>query len=99
MKADKESKKTRYQLLLEMSEELGELEELENAPKIPDFYSHAWGWFLDLNSSRQSGFSSNPISYTEIDAYSRLMMIDMDRDDVEAIKIIDSVYLVEMSNS
>lgn len=97
MKADKDSKKTRYQLLLEMSREIGRIEELENSPTVDKFYQMHWEWFLDLNSTRQSGISMNPISYLEIDAYCRLMAVDMDRSDVDAIKLIDSVYLTIMN--
>ncbi|MBS7818817.1 MULTISPECIES: hypothetical protein [Wohlfahrtiimonas] len=79
-----------------MSENLGELEELKQAPLITQYYQHVWDWFLSLNQTRNTVMGRTPISYTEIAAFSSLMSIEMDRDDVEALRLIDSIYLDEM---
>jgi len=83
-------------MLLEMSENLGELEELKQAPLITQYYQHVWDWFLSLNQTRNTAMGWTPISYTEIAAFSSLMSIEMDRDDIEALRLIDSIYLDEM---
>lgn len=96
MKPNKNTKKTRYQLLLEMAENLGEIEELKHAPTVTRYYQHVWDWFLSLNQTRNTSLGFSPISYAEIAAFSSLMSIEMDRDEIEALRIIDSIYIDEM---
>ena len=66
------------------------IEDLEDIPEIPLYYRHVWDWFLDLNQSRNSGGS---LSYADIYAYFQVMGINADRDDVRALKILDSLYI------
>ncbi|WP_432805949.1 phage tail assembly chaperone [Ignatzschineria rhizosphaerae] len=65
---------------------------------MPLYYQHVWAWFIDLNQARSSGgFGVNPISYDSIDAYFRVMSIEATRDDIQALKILDSLYLEAIS--
>ncbi|WP_448786485.1 phage tail assembly chaperone [Brucella intermedia] len=62
-------------------------------PDFPDDLRHVWGWFLDLNARRSVGMSANPISYGEIDAYSRVHGISMLTWEVELICSLDNAIL------
>lgn len=67
-------------------------------PDCPDVLSHVWGWFCDLSSARRSGFGPEPIGYPEIEAYARLMRIEPDPFEVEAIRAIDRAVLATEAN-
>ena len=71
-----------------------ELEARLEIPPIPEEYEYAWGCFNDLQATRSSnGFSSNPISFLEMDAYIRLSGRVLLPHEVRAIKLIDSAFL------
>lgn len=40
-------------------------------PEFPNRLDYLWEWFLELNATRQSGMSANPISWSEIEAFSQ----------------------------
>lgn len=63
--------------------------ELEDLIELPNQLKEHWFWFLNLNSTRPSGFGFSAISYTEIKSYFDLMQIKVDVDDVEVIKMFD----------
>lgn len=48
---------------------------------------------MDLSSSRTAGFAANPISFAEILAYQELMKIDINAEELRAIKYLDMIYL------
>jgi hypothetical protein len=53
-----------------------------------------WRDFLELNDARTSnGYSLNAISYTEIDAWNRLMNKNISSEDIVIIKKLDSIFL------
>jgi hypothetical protein len=61
---------------------------------MPENYAHCWAWFGELSRTRSSnGFGQNPISYAEIDAWSRLTNIELTPLEVSAIMQLDSAYL------
>jgi hypothetical protein len=71
-----------------------EVEALLSLPDFPEEYTFAWSSFFDLNSSRGSnGFGSNPISYSEIDAYTRLTRKVLLPYEIAAIQILDNCFL------
>ena len=71
-----------------------ELEARLDVPPIPEEYEYAWACFSDLQMTRGSnGFSANPISFLEIDAYIRLSGRVLLPHEIRAIKLIDSAYL------
>jgi len=62
--------------------------------EIPDVASHIWEWFWRLSSCRSSGMNSpNPISFLEIDSFSRITGNIIRPEEVEAICTMDSAYL------
>ncbi len=58
-------------------------------PLFPEGGEHLWGCFADLCATRQIGLSANPITYTEIDAYSRSTHADLRAADVRLIRQMD----------
>ncbi len=71
-----------------------EFEARLHLPDFPDEYTFAWEAFFDLNQCRSSnGFGVNPISYTEIDAYTRLTGKVLLPYEINGINIIDSCFL------
>lgn len=63
-------------------------------PDFPEEYTFAWSSFFDLNNCRGSnGFGVNPISFSEIEAYTRLTGKVLLPYEINAINIIDSCFL------
>lgn len=61
---------------------------------MPEEFTFAWGSFIDLQATRGSnGFSSNPITYLEIEAYMRLSGRVLLPYEIRAIKVIDTAFL------
>jgi len=61
---------------------------------MPENYAYCLAWFDELSRTRSSnGFGQNPISYAEIDAWSRLTNIELTPLEVSAIMRLDSAYL------
>jgi hypothetical protein len=61
---------------------------------MPEEYSFAWSSFFDLQSTRSSnGFSANPISYLEMQAYLHLTGRVLLPYEIRAIKVIDTAFL------
>lgn len=59
---------------------------------------HIWEWFLELHSARGSnGFSSNPIEYTQIKAWSELTGASPEPWEIKAIKSMDNALLEELA--
>jgi hypothetical protein len=71
-----------------------EIEARLDLPPMPEEFTFAWGSFVDLQSTRGSnGFSSNPITYLEIEAYIRLSGRVLLPHEIRAIKVIDTAFL------
>lgn len=52
-----------------------------------------WAWFWILNSRRQSGMESNPISYLEIEAWKRATNTYVLPEEVDALIQMDTAYM------
>jgi len=66
-----------------------ELEELESIA-LPDVFSFVYEIYNDLNFSRTgNGFSFNPISYSEIYSYCKLLQLTLSVEEVKVIKLLD----------
>jgi len=67
--------------------------ELEGLPELPESAAYILQWFYDLSSTRTVGMALNPISFTEIDAWSRLTGNKPSIWEVSAIKQLDTAFL------
>lgn len=72
-------------------------QDLINPVDLPEFLTPLWQDFISLNQTRQSGMSAQPISYLEIDAYSRLMQKKFSKFDVITIKRLDALSMKEFN--
>lgn len=65
---------------------------LEREP--PDQVEYLWRWFGEISLARgSSGWGPLPISYMEIDAWSRLTSTVLEPWEVDAIRRLDMIYL------
>lgn len=69
-----------------------QLEELK-IPELPKSCTDVWKWFLALNSSRGSGLSVSPISYTDMKSYFDLIDIRPTEDEISLVKLLDNILL------
>ena len=68
--------------------------EYKSLPK-PENYAYCLAWFDELHRTRSSNVSGqNPISYSEIDAWSRLTNIELTPLEVSIIVGLDNAYLI-----
>lgn len=72
-------------------------QDLINPAELPSFLIPLWQDFLNLNLTRQAGMSINPITYTEIDAYSRLTNTKFSKFEVLVIKQLDALALKQFN--
>ena len=56
---------------------------------------HIWEWFLELSLARPVGYGPTPISFSEIEAYSRLMCVEITPWEVEQLRLIDRLAIKE----
>ncbi|MBN9335386.1 hypothetical protein [Devosia sp.] len=64
------------------------------AHKIPEGGQLAWGWFNALCRTRtNSGYSPNPLSYAEIEAFARLYRWPMEPRHIDMILALDRAWL------
>jgi hypothetical protein len=67
--------------------------QLEPVP-IPPTLEYLWLDFLELNDARTSnGYSMNPITFTELDAWNRLARKRITAQEISIIKQLDGVFL------
>ena len=67
-------------------------------PDIPAALAHIWEWFCDLHAARSgNGGGPNPISYSEIMAWSLLTGRAPAPRDVRAIMDIDAAFFSELA--
>ena len=68
-------------------------EQLEPVP-FPETLEYVWRDFLELNDARTSnGYTVNPISYLELDAWNRLMNKQVTAQEISIMKQLDSVFM------
>ncbi len=67
--------------------------ELVDEPRLPELCQRLWEWFGELAATRQNGFAANPISFMEIDAWSRLTRTRPALWEIKAIRALDAELL------
>ena len=69
-----------------------------DGPELPMAGERVWGIFLDLHATRGSnGFGANPISATEIEAWSRLRREPIRTFELDIIRNMDVAYLTAVA--
>lgn len=63
-------------------------------PRLPDGGELLWSWFCDLASTRSLHMAgANPVTVTEIEAYSRMMRMPMAPHHVSMLMAMDRAFL------
>lgn len=76
-----------------------ELKLAEQAP-CPDGLAHVWMMFLDLHRARSSnGFGANPISYSEMFAWSSMNGLAVTPYEIGALRQLDSAWMTEQEKA
>ncbi|MGA0564173.1 phage tail assembly chaperone [Ancylobacter sp. VNQ12] len=66
--------------------------------EIPDGAEHILGWFWDLSSARSHGFSGpNPLSLSDIAAWSRLMGEIVSREEIAILRAMDTAFVAAIT--
>lgn len=67
---------------------------LDNPIEFPMLFVNVWDAFLRLSSARTSnGFSANPISYLDIEAYCRLTDLRFSELELDTFRKLDSMMI------
>lgn len=67
---------------------------------MPPELTYLWGWFQELSATRGSnGFGPNPITYTEIGAWSRLTGRLIRPTEVRLIMTLDGLFRIAVSEA
>lgn len=63
-------------------------------PNIPEAGRLLWGFFVDLSGTRTyHPAGPNPISYSEIEAYARLVRLPLQAHHIDIIRALDRAWL------
>jgi len=66
---------------------------------VPSELAHVWVWFLELNAARGgNGYGPNPISYSEIAAWGKLMGERVRRHEARLLRQLDLLFLAEAAD-
>lgn len=68
--------------------------ELAQLARIPAAAEHVWSWFCNLSPTRRMGYAAaEPLSWSDIEAYFRLLGVAPLRWEVAALRRLDETYL------
>lgn len=80
--------------LKSIERQVGVTPDLLKPVPFPQILEFVWCDFLELNDARTSnGYSMNPVSFTELDAWNRLVKKDITAQEISIIKQLDGVFL------
>lgn len=89
---------TKYDTLTKFSQRTGKQHPDLIQPYINEDVLYIWHWFMELNQQRTSnGFGQNPIQFIDIKAWSDLTNRHIKSWEVMAIRMLDSIWLMEMN--
>lgn len=72
--------------------------DLVGEDELPGSLAHVWEWFTELSNARGAGaFSLNPISFQDIESWARLTGNQLTSFEVQLLRRLDEVFLVETS--
>jgi len=66
---------------------------------FPEPLTHIWSAFVALNKTRAQGFNGpNPITYSEIRAWKEVTQNPLHPWELEAVKLLDDIYIRVMNS-
>ena len=67
---------------------------------LPDRVLYLWEWFVELSRGRgSSGFGANPLSWTDMAAWSALMGVCLERWEVTVLRALDHAFLKSLADA
>lgn len=84
-----------YDELLSVQRQTGKIpEELQQEPKLDEFFYETWNWFQRLNARRSSnGYSVNALTFEDINAFFMLLQHQPLEHELLAIEHFDMAYM------
>jgi hypothetical protein len=73
-------------------ERRAELEAKLETPPFPFEIEHVWTAFCRLHARRRSGFSAEPIAWSDLDAFIRLTGVRLAPFEVQLIEMLDDLF-------
>ena len=65
-----------------------------NAPELPEAGEFVWQWFWEIDAARSNnGYTFQPLSFREIEAWARLTGITLIPDEVRILRAMDRARL------
>lgn len=96
---DPKTGKTRLRILHEIREQTGVVApELKALPRLPFGSEHIWQWYNDLDGRRTSGFSINPLTWSDIHSYFTMLRVRPQSWEVRALVTIDDHFIASRIN-
>ena len=80
-------------------ERRAELKALLETPPLPPELEHVWAAFCRLHARRRSGFSAEPISWSDLDAFIRLTGARLVPFEVQLIEMLDDLFRSQRSDT
>lgn len=75
-------------------------ERLDSEPELNFVEAQYFSWFWDLNAARQgTGFGASPISWLEMEAWSRMTCIPFKPWEFSLFRVLDNVYLKALNDA
>ena len=73
-------------------ERRAELEAKLETPPFPFELEHVWTAFCRLHARRRSGFSAEPIAWSDLDAFIRLTGVRLAPFEIQLIEMLDDLF-------
>lgn len=69
-------------------------------PACPPAAEYVWAWFRELDAARSSsGFGTNPLSFSELEAFARVHGIQMSGFEAEWLRALDAAALASAAEA
>lgn len=67
---------------------------LERPQELPETVAHLWVAFCQMSNARTSnGFGPNPLTYHDVEAWSRVTGVELTAWEIDVLKRLDVVFL------
>lgn len=85
---------TLFDHCLVVEEQTGKWPEAYPPPQVPQDGVEIWTWYWDLRAAAAYGASGpGPLAFTEIEAWTRLVHVQLTPIDIQLLYALDQVYL------
>lgn len=64
-----------------------------DVPSVPFEIEHVWGWWCQLDSTRQVSMDLCRITFSEIKAWSELYRVEISPFELDCLVMLDTIYM------